>query len=79
MGKVTILCVAASTVILLITFGQGMAVLHGGEVASHLRWAMATLVSVLAANLIAMTHAAQSDRIIRSLRERVAALEAKGQ
>jgi integral membrane sensor domain MASE1 len=79
MGKVTIVCVAASTVILLVTFGQGMGVLHGGDVSSHLRWALATLVSVLAANFIAMTHAAQSDRIIRSLRERVAALEAKGQ
>lgn len=75
MGKFTILCVAVSTVILLVTFGQGMGVLHGGNVASHLGWAMATLVSVLGANFIAMTHAAQSDRIIRALRARLEALE----
>jgi hypothetical protein len=75
MGKVTIACLVISTVVLLITFTQGIGILHGGNVAAHLRWAMATLLGVLAANLIAIAHATQSDRIIRSLRERIAALE----
>jgi hypothetical protein len=68
MATVTILCLAVSTLTVLVTFGQGIGVLHGGNVASHLGWAMATLVVVLAANFIAIVHAAQSARIIRFLR-----------
>ena len=68
MGKMTIGCMALSTVVLLITFGKGMGVLHGGDVGAHLSWAMATLVTVLGANMFAIFHAAQSDRIIRALR-----------
>jgi len=68
MGKVSIACLTISTVMLLVTFGQGMGVLRGGDVESHLYWAMATLICVLAANLIAIVHAAQSDRVIRMLR-----------
>lgn len=68
MGKVTIVCAAISTVIVLITFGKGMSVLQGGDVGSHLTWAMASLISVLGANVMAMFHGAQSDRIIRELR-----------
>lgn len=69
MGKVTILLTSISTVVLLITFGKGMRILQTGDVGSHLYWAMATLLSVLGANLVAMVHAAQSDRIIRQLRD----------
>ena len=68
MGRVTIALTAVSTGMLLVTFGKGMSILRGGDVGSHLYWAMATLLAVLAANLIAMVHAAQSDRIIRELR-----------
>ena len=68
MGRVTIALTAISTGMLLVTFGKGMSILRGGDVGSHLYWAIATLLSVLAANLIAMVHAAQSDRIIRELR-----------
>jgi len=68
MGKVTIALVAISTVVLLVTFGKGMSILHGGDVGSHLYWSMATLLSALTANLVAIIHAAQSDRIIRQLR-----------
>ncbi len=73
MGKVTIALTATSTVILLVTFGKGMGILRGGDVAPHLYWAMATLLSVLAANFVAMVHAAQSDRIIRELRRHLTA------
>jgi hypothetical protein len=71
MGRVSIFCMAISTGVLLITFGKGMDVLHGGDVGGHLTWALATLVTVLGANMYAMFHAAQSDRIIRSLRAKL--------
>jgi hypothetical protein len=75
MAKVTIFGLIVSTTILLVTFGQGMGVLHGSSVQSHLYWAMATLISVLVANFMAMVHAAQSDRIIRALRAHLAATQ----
>ncbi len=68
MGKMTSLCLLASTVMLLVTFGKGMSVMRGGDAASHLTWALATLLVVLGANTFAMFHAMQSDRIIRQLR-----------
>jgi hypothetical protein len=68
MGKVSIACLVVSTIVVLITFGQGIGLLRGGDVASHLHWAMTTLVCVLAANMVAIIHAAQSDRLIRDLR-----------
>ena len=71
MGKVTILLMLVSTVVVLITFGKGMGILRGGDVGSHIYWAGASLVTVLGANMMAMFHAAQSDRIIRDLRERL--------
>jgi uncharacterized membrane protein len=77
MAKVTIVCLLASTVVLLITFGKGIGVLQGGSVPAHLNWAMATLVSVLVANFLAMVHAAQSDRIIRRLRADLEAAQAR--
>lgn len=79
MGKITILCVVVSTVVLLVTFGRGIEVLHGGDVASHLSWALAALVSVLAANFIAIVHAAQSDRVIRALRKQIEDLDRERQ
>jgi hypothetical protein len=71
MSRVTIALLAVSTVVVLVTFGQGLGVLRGGDLHTHLRWAMASLLTVLAANLVAMIHAAQSDRIIRELRRGV--------
>ena len=79
MGKVTIVLTAISTIVLLITFGKGMSILHGGDVGSHLYWSMAALLSALTANFVAMVHAAQSDRIIRQLRTLLAAQGEPGQ
>jgi hypothetical protein len=78
MAKVTIALTAISTVVLLVTFGKGMSILHGGDVASHMYWSMAALLSALTANFVAMVHAAQSDRIIRQLRTVLAAQEGAG-
>lgn len=73
MGKITILLLAISTVVLLVTVGQGISVLRGGAVEHHLYWGMATLFVVLGANVFAIFHAAQSDRLIRELRRYIAA------
>ena len=54
MSKVTIALTALSTVVLLVTFGKGMSILHGGDVASHMYWSMAALLSALTANFVAM-------------------------
>ncbi|HVN84627.1 MAG TPA: hypothetical protein VMW17_07270 [Candidatus Binatia bacterium] len=72
MSKVTIAFLVASTTIMLVTFGKGMSVLHGGDVGGHLQWALIAMVAVLVANCIAIVHAAQSDRIIRTLRRQLA-------
>lgn len=72
MGKVSIFCLSASTAVVLITVGKGIGVIHGGDVRSHLAWGMASLLSVLAANFVAIIHAAQSDRVIRGLRAQLA-------
>ena len=71
MGKVTILVTMVSTVVMLVTFGKGMSILRGGDVGSHLYWSMGALISVMGANVMAMFHAAQSDRIIRDLRRQL--------
>ena len=68
MGRITIIWLLASTVVLLIAFGKGVGIIHGGDVFSHLYWAVAALVTALGANMFAMFHAAQTDRIIRALR-----------
>ena len=69
MGKVTIGARLVSTIVLLVTFWKGMLVLRGGaDIFSHLEWSIATLVLVLSANVIAMVHAARSDRLIVELR-----------
>ena len=76
MGRVTIGATVLSTIVFLITFSKGMLVLRGGAdtVLSHLQWSVAALVLVLSANVIAIVHAARSDRLIAELR---AALDAE--
>jgi hypothetical protein len=76
MGKVTIVLTLVSTVTLLVAFGKGIGVLRGLDVTNHFQWATAALFAVLAANLVTVIHAAQSDRIIRELRQHLAALQA---
>jgi hypothetical protein len=78
MGKVTIFLTVLSTALILVAYGKGVGVLRGADVTAHFQWATAALLSVLAANFVAMVHAAQSDRIIRELRRAVAARGADG-
>jgi hypothetical protein len=78
MGKVTIVLLLTSTVLLLVAFTKGLNVLHGSDdVMSHLTWALAALIAVLGANFFAIFHAAQSDRIIRELRAALAAQDGR--
>jgi len=77
MAKVTITFTAISTLVLLVAFGEGMGVLHGSDVGAHLRWAMAALLTALAANSLSMVHAVQSSRIIRELRRHLEAETAR--
>jgi hypothetical protein len=65
-----------STLVVVIAFTKGVNLLYGSrDVQSHLYWAVGALFGSLTANLFAIMHAAQSDRIIRQLR---AALTAGG-
>lgn len=79
MGRVTILVMMVSTVVMLVSFGKGMSILRGGDVGSHLYWAMAALIAVMGANVMAMFHAAQSDRIIRDLRRQLDSTDDRSQ
>jgi hypothetical protein len=73
MGKVTIASLLGSTLLLLVAFSKGIALVRGGhDVMSHLSWALAALIGALGANFFAIFHAAQSDRLIRELREQLA-------
>ena len=70
MGKVTIFLLAVSTALVIATFVNGLNGVRDGSAAlAHSYWALAALLAVLAANFFAMFHAAQSDRLIRALRE----------
>ena len=70
MGKVTIAMLLTSTVLVLVAFTKGINIIHGSpDVMSHLYWAVAAVMGTLAANVFAMFHAAQSDRLIRQLRQ----------
>ncbi len=70
MGKVSIALLLVSTVFVVVAFVNGLNTFHdSASVLNHSYWALAALFAVLAANFFAMFHAAQSDRLIRALRE----------
>lgn len=68
MGRITIVWLLVSTVVVFVAFLKGAGILRGGDVASHLYWGVAALFTTLGANMFAMFHAAQTDRLIRALR-----------
>ena len=73
MGKVSIFLLLLSTAVVIGAFVNGLnTVREPADMLHHAYWALAALFAVLSANFFAMFHAAQSDRLIRSLR---AALE----
>ena len=74
MGIVSILLLLGSTAAVIAAFVNGLNVVHDAAgVLHHSYWALGALFAVLSANVFAMFHAAQSDRLIRSLRAELAA------
>lgn len=74
MGKVTILLLLVSTAVVIGAFVNGLqTVREPADVLRHSYWGLAALFSVLGANFFAMFHAAQSDRLVRALREALVA------
>jgi hypothetical protein len=70
MGKVSIFLLLVSTGIVIAAFVNGLGTVREPDaVLHHAYWGLAALFAVLAANFFAMFHAAQSDRLIRALRE----------
>jgi len=74
MGKISILFLLISTGVVVGAFVNGLNTIHDAAgVLNHSYWALAALFAVLSANFFAMFHAAQSDRLIRSLRDALGA------
>ena len=68
MTRVTIALTIAGLLVLFIAYAQGVRVIHGGDVVSHMYWATGAITLVALANFIAVAHLARSERMIRELR-----------
>ncbi len=82
MTRVTILLTLAGLAVLFVAYAQGVHVIHGGSVITHMYWATGAISSVIThmywatgaislvalANFIAVAHLARSERMIRELR-----------
>jgi hypothetical protein len=68
MTRVTIGLTLAGLIVLFIAYGNGVGVIHGGDVIGHMYWATAALTLVVLANFIAVAHLARAERMIRQLR-----------
>ena len=68
MTRVTIGLTLAGLIVLFIAYGNGVGVIHGGDVVSHMYWATGGLTLVALANFIAVAHLWRSERMIRELR-----------
>lgn len=73
MAWFSVFCLIASSVMVLVTFTKALGGMRAGDMHSHLQWALWCVLTVLAANVMAIVHARQSDRIIRDLRRRLPA------
>jgi hypothetical protein len=68
MTRVTILLTLAGLIVLFIAYAQGVRVIHGGSVVTHMYWATGAISLVALANFIAVAHLARSERMIQQLR-----------
>ena len=68
MTRVTIGLTLAGLIVLFIAYANGVRVIHGGDVVSHMYWATGGLTLVALANFIAVAHLARAERMIRQLR-----------
>ena len=69
MTRVTIGLTLIGLAILFIAYAEGVSVIHGGSVPSHMYWATAALCAVALANFIAIAHLSRAERMIQQLRE----------
>jgi hypothetical protein len=68
MTRVTIALTLVGLVLLFIAYADGVHVIHGGSVVTHMYWATGALLAVALANFIAVAHLARSERMLRQLR-----------
>jgi len=68
MTRVTILLTLAGLAVLFVAYAQGVHVIHGGSVITHMYWATGAISLVALANFIAVAHLARSERMIQELR-----------
>lgn len=68
MTRVTIVLTLLGLGALFVAYFNGVGVIHGGDVLSHMYWATAALFGVAGANFIAVAHLARCERIVRRLR-----------
>lgn len=68
MTRVTIALTLVGLVLLFIAYANGVRVIHGGSVVTHMYWATGALLAVALANFIAVAHLARSERMLRQLR-----------
>jgi len=68
MTRATIALTIAGLAILFVAYANGVGVIHGGSVVTHMYWATAAMLRVALANFIAIAHLARSERMIQELR-----------
>jgi hypothetical protein len=68
MTRVTIGLTLLGLLVLFVAYAQGVRIIHGGDVLSHMYWATAALLLVALANFIAVAHLARAERMLQRLR-----------
>jgi len=68
MTRATIALTIAGLAILFVAYANGVVVIQGGSVVTHMYWATAAMLMVALANFIAIAHLARSERMIQELR-----------
>jgi len=68
MTRATIALTIAGLASLFVAYANGVGVIHGGSVVTHMYWATAAMLMVALANFIAIAHLARSERMIQELR-----------
>jgi hypothetical protein len=72
MTRITIGVSAIGLALLFVAYGKGIGVAHGGNALSHMYWATAAMMVVMAGNALAIVHLARAQRLLRLMRDRCA-------
>jgi len=68
MTRVTIALMIAGLVALAVAYSNGVGVIRGGDVVSHMYWSTGAIFGVLLGDVIAIAHLSRAQRMIRELR-----------